>query len=277
MYGILTFLKVIIVLWLINFIDDLYYPLSPEEMQEIDMIASYIHQGIMQLGVLFPAVAIKMVKNNWSNTEKLSTLNQLQYEAQLDKLKKQVNPHFLFNSLNAIYIQAKQKDETVPESIMALSYLMRYQTYDALQKQTALSKELDFIKNYLEMEKMRRDNFEYSLVYDSSDVKNVLIEPLLLLPLVENACKYSTSLKSKDLTYVNLALKIDKEDLRIDIFNNIGNVPQKEDDKYSGLGQSNIKKRLELLYPDRHSFKVVSSKNEYHVMVQLRYLKSIHE
>jgi hypothetical protein len=276
-YGLLTFIKLCLVVWLIDYMDTLYYPMTPEEMAEIDYVGTYIHGGITQLGVLFPAVAITMVKNNWSNTEKLNALNQFQYEAQLDKLKKQINPHFLFNSLNAIYIQAKQKDESVPESIMALSDLMRYQTYDALQNETALSKEIDFIKTYLEMEKMRRDRFEYSIVHDSDHIKNVLIEPLLLLPLVENACKYNTSLNSKDLTYVNIAFKIEGKELRIDVFNNIGHIPQEKNDKYSGLGQSNIKKRLELLYPSKHEFKIVGSKNEYHVMLKLSPLKSTND
>ncbi len=269
LYALLTFIQLALVVYINDSFYNYFYELTAEELDEIDTIADLFHQGIVQLGVLFPAIAIKLVKNNWSTSEQLKELNQLQYEAELDKLKKQVNPHFLFNSLNAIYIQAKQKSDKVPESIMSLSNLMRYQTYDALQKQAALTKELAFLTNYLEMEKMRRDNFEYRMVYDENDVKNIKIEPLLLLPLVENACKYSVELKPQNLSYVNLAFKIANNKLRIDLFNNIGNVPQHKEDKYSGLGQSNVRKRLNLLYPDAHRFQVVREKTEYHLMVSL--------
>lgn len=266
-----TIISLAIVLFINIKVDDYYFPYTPEELaqyQKFDIVFLYFDQLLGLLVVLFPAIGIKVLKNNWEKTKRIEELNQFQTEAELDKLKKQVNPHFLFNSLNAIYVQAKQKSDKVPESIMNLSNLMRYQTYDIQESRIPLQKELDFIKNYLTMEKMRRDNFEFSIDY-SEEVKRYKIEPLLLLPLVENACKYSNVIGGTTTAYVNVKFTASGESLSFNIINSIGNVTHKKEDQYSGLGQSNVKKRLGLLYPNGYSFGVTNDESEYKVMLEL--------
>ncbi len=269
-YSVLTFFQIIIVLFFnLSFFETFIDPISPEEASDVDYISAYIEMGITQLGILFPAVAITLFKTNWSNASRLNELNKLRYESELDYLKKQVNPHFLFNTLNAIYVQAKQKLDTVPEAIMSLSNLMRYQTYDGMQSTVALSKEIEFIKNYLAMEKMRREDLDVKIEM-TNDLKNKNIQPLLLLPLIENACKYSLQIKSKEQSFVHLRLYKNEVETIIEIKNSMGDVEKKEDDKYSGLGQSNVKKRLNLLYPNEHEFIVNSTEKIYSLTLKLK-------
>ncbi len=261
-YAVATLAQLLFVVYINDIVSEYFFPLTEEEWEEVDVLFSYLHHFLLQLGVLFPAIAIKLIKHNWSNVETLKELNRMQYDSELDKLKKQVNPHFLFNSLNAIYIQAKQKSDKVPASIMALSELMRYQTYDSQQKKVQLVKELEFLMNYLEMEKMRRENFDYNIDFNTS-IQNVKIEPLLILPLVENACKYSQQIDSNaNPSQVNLKLRFTEGNLSVSIENNIGNAVQAAQDKYSGNGQSNVLKRLKLLYPKKHTFKVQSAETD---------------
>lgn len=268
-YTLTTILQIALVIFINYYVYDHFIdPLSPEDLAEIDYVATYIQGTITQLGILFPAVAITLFKSNWNSSNELNALNKLRYESELDYLKKQVNPHFLFNSLNAIYVQAKQKSDTLPESIMALSNLMRYQTYDGMQEKVPLTKEVDFIKNYLEMEKMRRENLEIKINVDDR-IKGKAIEPLLLLPLVENACKYSVQILTAHKSFIHLSINLLNNEVIVVIENNLGDVSEEKDDKYSGLGQSNVKKRLDLLYPNDHSFTTEISEDSYKVILKI--------
>ncbi len=270
-FGLYIFLTAIQVFLTVQIIFWTYDAFHPEEI-DLDApfdVTSYIIQSIQELGILFPAVAIKLFKSSWEDNQRIQELDQLEYKTELNKLKKQVNPHFLFNSLNAIYVQAKKGSQNVSDSIMALSELMRYQTYDALEEKVLLSKEVEFLINYLEMEKMRRTGFEYNLDYDTS-ISNIRIEPLLILPLVENACKYSTHLEDEEKCWVNVSFDFDLDTLRLRVQNNLGSATFSSKEAYSGQGQANVKRRLELLYPERHSFRAHQNEGAYYVDISIK-------
>ncbi len=206
-------------------------------------------------GLLGIAIAIKVSKISYLRQQRLNDLQQLQLNTELNYLKKQVNPHFLFNVLNNMYVQSRETPKEVPETIMKLSELMRYQTYDAAKEQVSLKQEINFIEKYLDLEKMRRE-FLHIEVEKEGDFNNVAVPPMLFLPFVENACKHST-LTTGESEHIRIKWKHNIPKLVFTIENTIGNRRGHINDaQYSGFGLENIKKRIELLYPDKHELSI---------------------
>ncbi len=218
---------------------------------------------LFTLGLLGLAVAIKIAKNAYLKQQKFHELQQLQLTTELNYLKKQVNPHFLFNVLNTMYVQAKEYPEDVPETILKLSDLMRYQTYDAAHETVRLNQELDFIKQYLALEKMRRNDLTVGLKIKGS-MDNISIPPLLFLPFVENACKYSQSISSEN-EQIHLLWELVDRNLIFKIENTFDRSYVSSNDDYSGMGLENIQKRMQLLYPKRHILLIEETENVYKV------------
>lgn len=218
------------------------------------------------VGILGIAVSIKISKINYQDSTQLNNLQRLQHETELENLKKQVRPHFLFNTLNSIYVLTRENPETAPESILKLSDLMRYQTYEAAKDEVRLNEEIDFIEKYLDLEKMRRDYLNTSIEINGN-LNNIAIPPLLFLPFVENACKYSNSVSGEN-EFIHISFDCKGQDLFFEIENNIGN--QKgflQDAEHSGLGLENIKKRMQLLFEDNHSLLINESPTAYKVIL----------
>lgn len=210
--------------------------------------------GLATAGVLGIALTIKISKINYQEHKRLIELQKIQHETELNYLKKQANPHFLFNVLNSIYVLSRESPEMVPEIILKLSDLMRYQTYDATKTKVRLNAEIDFIKKYLELEKMRREYLETEIVLEG-DMNNVAVPPLLFLPFIENACKHS-QLANGNKEEVHIKWEQKEKQLIFVIENTIGRRDGLiNDEDYSGFGLENIKKRIQLLYPNNHQLK----------------------
>jgi len=231
------------------------------EEEDFSVGWSLYYAILLTLGTLAPAIAIKIAKYFYEESQKSSELEQTNLKAELNYLKKQINPHFLFNSLNNIYIMSKEKSDKTPETILQISDLMRYQTYDAAKEKVKLSKEIEFLDNYLKLEQIRRDNL-YIKSNVIGNVDTVLIEPLLFLPFVENACKYSAKTDgSKEEIHINWTN--DNHQLNFNIDNEKGHIPHRKEN--SGFGLDNVIKRLELLYPDKHTLTITESDSLYSV------------
>jgi len=215
-------------------------------------------------GLLGIAVAIKVSQISYLRQQRLNELQQLQLNTELNYLKKQVNPHFLFNVLNNMYVQSRENPKEVPETILKLSELMRYQTYDAAKKQVSLKQEIDFIGKYLDLEKMRRE-FLHIDIQKAGNLNNIPVPPMLFLPFVENACKHS-ALTTSEPEYIHIKWEHNAPELVFSIENTIGNrIGHLNDSKYSGFGLENIKKRIELLYPDKHELSIKEEDGLYKV------------
>lgn len=185
--------------------------------------------------------------------------------AELNYLRKQTNPHFLFNSLNSIYSLAIKKSDLVPDAIVTLSELMRYMLYETDQRVVSLEKEINYIVNYIELQKLRIHDIENVRVNITGEMKEKMIEPLLLISFIENAFKYGTDYKGK--THVRLKISLEGSWLNFYIENTI--CRQTEDLVNSGIGVQNIQSRLELLYPKSHLLKIEEVDGFYKVNLQL--------
>ncbi|MDQ6527909.1 sensor histidine kinase [Flavobacterium sp. LHD-85] len=181
-------------------------------------------------------------------------------------LRKQTNPHFLFNSLNSIYSLAHKKSDLVPDAIVTLSELMRYMLYETDNKTVALEKEVNYIQNYIELQKLRLNNIEDIVINVHGDTKNKFIEPLLLISFVENAFKYGTDYKGA--AHVKIKILITDHNLDFWIENTIENYVK--DPENSGIGLVNIQSRLDLLYSNAHELTITQDNEYYRVHLNLK-------
>lgn len=185
---------------------------------------------------------------------------------ELNYLRKQTNPHFLFNSLNSIYSLAHKKSDLVPDAIVTLSELMRYMLYETDNKTVALEKEINYIHNYIELQKLRLNNIEDIFINVHGNTKNKFIEPLLLISFVENAFKYGTDYKGA--THVKIKISILEDNFDFWIENTIENYVK--DPENSGIGLVNIQNRLDLLYPNAHELTITQDNQYYRVHLNLK-------
>jgi two-component system, LytTR family, sensor kinase len=179
------------------------------------------------------------------------TTQQLRIEkqqAELNYLKSQTNPHFLFNTLNNIYALARDKSDLAPESILRLSKMLRYMLYETVGPYIAIEQELKIISDYIALEKLRYDDsLRISFNHNIEDMKQAL-PPLLLIPLVENAFKHGVS-ETRNQPFVDIHLSVNKRQLAFVVKNSNEEFPGQEEVK-ENIGLSNLRRQLELLYTD---------------------------
>lgn len=189
--------------------------------------------------------------------------NQLQ--AELRQLRAQIQPHFLFNTLNSIYALAIRQDDKTPDTIVKLSEFMRYTIRDAHRDKVPLANEIDYIRNYIDLQKARlRDavTVDYQL---SGAVERVQIAPLLLFSFIENAFKYGVNPEEDSL--IRIHIDIHPSNLRLEVVNNKVQISQLEES--TGIGIQNARQRLHLLYPNVHDLRIIETRTHFHVTLHL--------
>jgi two-component system, LytTR family, sensor kinase len=203
---------------------------------------------------------------------RLSQLQKEHAEAELKALKGQINPHFLFNSLNGIYSQSLSKSEDTPDTVLKLSEILRYVIYDTNSDFISLSKEVKFLKDYIDLQKIRSDNRAELVFNINGDIDNFLIAPMIFLPLVENSFKHGVK-GSPDKSYIKINLNVSANDFNFTIENNKGVVDEIEGGEYKGIGIENVRKRLAMIYPGEHEFTVTDSDLFFRVDIKIKNLK----
>ncbi|HKI90331.1 MAG TPA: histidine kinase [Draconibacterium sp.] len=188
--------------------------------------------------------------------------------AELKALKSQINPHFLFNSLNSIYSLARKNSMQVPDKILQLSDLMRHIIYESDVDFIPLEKEIGMVKNYMELQNLRTSESEKIQLEINGNVKNKKIAPLLFLPFVENSFKHGLKSGAKN-AFVNILITVMEYDLIFEIENAKGDAPSVSDSNYKGLGIENVKKRLDLIYSGKHELKIGNSENTFKVLLKV--------
>ncbi|HEY9169778.1 MAG TPA: sensor histidine kinase [Lutibacter sp.] len=225
-------------------------------------------QGI----VIFLLFAISLsfrLSIEWYKNEKIKNLIKTQkINAELSFLKSQLNPHFLFNTLNSIYSLANKKSDDTTEAIITLSELMRYMIYETNKEFVTLQNEIDYIKNFISLQNLRlkessgvRFNVRGKLDYN--------IEPLLLISFIENAFKFGTDYTGK--TNINIEIKVEDDFLSLKVSNYISLKEKSNLD--SGIGIENIKSRLNILYPNTHTLNIEESDKMFNVDLLLKLKK----
>ncbi|MEQ9467344.1 MAG: histidine kinase [Ekhidna sp.] len=181
--------------------------------------------------------------------------------AELNYLKAQINPHFLFNTLHNLNYLTQVKSEQASEVIIKLSNIMRYMIYESNKTYVALGREINYIRDYLDLESIRLNN-AFSLKFNIDNIDpETQIAPLLLIPLVENAFKHGVSDRQPD-SKIEISLKCDKKSLHFQVVNSLKS-NQLAEEAESGFGLRNLKHRLSLSYPGAHSLQIEKTDKEF--------------
>ena len=228
----------------------------------IDFIEDFIYNGF----ILGSAIGLKLFKALLKNRIQLDELKTLSNESELNNLKNQINPHFLFNTMNSMYVMAQKGDERLPDMILDLSDLMRFQLHQGSKPSIGIGEEFKFIKNYIKFEQLRRSDLTINFHEEIND-PSIPIPPLIFLCFIENAMKHS---KSMDNTANTVEISIVTGDnIHFEIKNKIGDFQAKLDDPDKGIGQANVMKRLNLIYGNQYHLNIEEDGINYHVKLTL--------
>lgn len=217
---------------------------------------------VLTLGILAPLVALFVERHR--QARRVAAAREAAVRAELAALKAQVDPHFFFNTLNLLYGMAQQGDARTAETIQRLSDLMRFTIYEGRKDDVAIESEVEYLRNYLELSRMRYRELR-DLRFDVDiDAWGSRLAPLLLIMLVENAIKHGVAHTGRS-GFVHVELRVAKGRLTFMVENAVAAKPARP----SGIGMSGLKRRLELEYPDRHSMTVRSDEDTWCVELVL--------
>ncbi len=261
-YYLLTILCCIVFIsvtyFLFTTIIDKYFP---SEFHHPDMFHRLFFPVFPALFIFAISAAIK-ITNEWFKAEKQKKeMENEKLNSELAFLKSQVNPHFLFNILNNICSLARKKSDNTEDAIIQLSRIMRYMLYDSKDEKVSLEKEVEYLQNYIDLQRLRiSDSVVISFTIEG-DINGKMVEPMLLIPFVENAFKHGVSYL--DESNIEINLKIDQDVLHFRVENyrvkKIDNPVQQE----SGIGLKNVLRRLDLLYPGSHIINIEETATKY--------------
>ena len=218
--------------------------------------------------------ALKLLLDWGKSQKRMRRLEKSNFETELDFLRSQVQPHFFFNTLNNLYSLTLDKSDLAPETVLKLSELMSYVIYDGKQKKVHLSKEISYIQNYLDLEKLRFGNKLKTRLEINGQVDNQEMAPLLLLPFIENSFKHGVGDGIDDIN-INIELEVNQDDIVFMVqnrkhehltapapnpYHHIG---------YNGVGIENIKRRLELIYGNNYHLEIKDDKDNFTVTLKI--------
>ena len=211
---------------------------------------------------------------HWAiNFQRSQELEKQKLEAELKMLKSQINPHFLFNSINNIYALALEKSSKTPDALLKLSELLHSMLYECAGDKIALEKEVQLIHSYLNLEKLRYGDKVDIFFKVRGDTDNFQISPLLLVPLVENSFKHGVS-ESIDTCWVNLDLEVTNDELIFHVKNSkVQNINGKVSTEKHGIGLDNLSKRLSLEYRDGSELTTQENEESFEVRLKLSHEK----
>ncbi len=214
--------------------------------------------------------SIYYIMTDWLNSQReKQELAKETLQSELKFLKSQINPHFLFNTLNSLYALTLKKSDLAPEIVLKLSEMMRYMLYDCNEKMVDLSKEVAYITNYLELEKLRHGKKMDIKLQLNGEIADQKLAPLLFIPFIENCFKHGISNRIEE-GFVNIILNINNTNLDITVENSrTPSLPNNLGKRSGGIGLINVKRRLELLYPDKYTLNIEKSPTTYKVHLSL--------
>lgn len=218
----------------------------------------FVSASLTSIFFLFLSTALKFSVDWFLNERVQRDLENQRLTAELAFLKSQINPHFLFNSLNSIYSLAYQKSDTTPEAILKLSEIMRYMLYESNDHKVDLAKELQYLQNYIDLQKIRFGNKAFVDFKITGEVGNQKIVPLLLIAFIENAFKHGVA--NDPSSPICLRINLDGTHLHFYMENKKHMMNR---DTEGGIGLNNVKRRLDLLYSGNYSLTIRDAATTY--------------
>lgn len=215
------------------------------------------------------AAGFKLVLDYAKAQRRLGEMAKENAEAELNFLKSQINPHFVFNSLNSVYFLIDKQNNDARDALHKFSDMLRYQLYECNGEKSTIEKEVSYLEDYIDMQRLRRDGDSKIEFNVSDDVKGFSVEPLLLIPFVENAFKHLSHYSNK-CNEVSIELAKQNSLLKFKVTNTTepkvnGSIVATP----GGIGLKNVKRRLELLYPGKHSLAIDNSNGMFSVVLDI--------
>lgn len=227
----------------------------------LSLVSLFIHVMFISLSVS----SFMLLRMWFTEQRRISFLRAESMAAELTLLKQQINPHFLFNMLNNANVLLRRNPAEASRILLRLEDLLRYQLSDSVRESVALSSDIRFLGDFLNLEKVRRDKFSYSIDVEG-DIDNIKVAPLLFIPFVENAVKHNTD--SVRESWVQICFRHSGENLTFVCRNSKSGEERKND--VGGIGMQNIRRRLELLYPTTHQMTIENNENDFSVTLTIR-------
>jgi LytS/YehU family sensor histidine kinase len=232
--------------------------------QQIGFWSYFVGAFFTSLTFIFLSTTVKFTIYWFRNERTQRDLENQRLTAELSFLKSQINPHFLFNSLNSIYSLAYQRSETTPDAILKLSEIMRYMLYECNDNKVSLEKELQYLQNYIDLQKIRFGEKAYIDFKISGRVDGQKIVPLLLIAFIENAFKHGVANNAS--SPIQILIEVDDSRLHFFAQNKKHNNNR---DNQGGIGLINVTRRLDLLYPESYKLNIINQPDIYSVELQL--------
>lgn len=258
---ILAIITVLFISGLVFFFSDF----NPQMMADVNPAFEKIFPVIIVNALLLWLLSI-VSSILWTGYNRLKQIEKEKLSAQIASLKSQINPHFLFNTLNNIYATAIDTSPKTADMVDKLSEMMRYTMKDTQQDFVALEDEINYITNFIELQKMRLDRSVKLEYYNLEYVPSFQIAPMLLIPFIENAFKHGVNSEQK--SRIKIEITMNKTELQVNVMNNKVNV-QRDISEGSGLGIENTKHRLNLIYPSKHLLVINDSEKEFFVSLYI--------
>jgi sensor histidine kinase YesM len=232
------------------------------------MLALCIVNNVVKLSFPMISVSVVLLFQRWVRNERhIAQLEAVTLRSELEQLQTQVNPHFLFNMLNNIIVLTKKNPGEAAGVIRKLSDMLKYQFRGFTQQAIRLGDDIRFLTDYLNLEKLRRDHFEFSITANNN-VATLSLPPLLFIPFVENAVKHNND--NRNLSFVRLHFDLENDTLCFTCVNSKPHRPMRKEET-GGLGLPNVRRRLDLLYGDRYRLAMTENDTSYSVQLIIEF------
>jgi LytS/YehU family sensor histidine kinase len=248
----------------------LFHSLFTEGASRISVGTYFLYAFIDVFFSTLLFIAARVIKERVQAQKMNSTLEKEKTEHELKFLKSQINPHFLFNAINSIYVLIKKDPELAAATLARFSDMLRYQLYECNFPEMPIEKEVEYLSNYIELEKLRK-GMTLSIDYKvPPNVRNFVISPLLIIPFVENAFKHVSNFTDKK-NFVDIKLNCGDGFFKVMVRNSVDHSGfSQTENPVGGIGQDNTKRRLKLIYPDRHELIIEQKAETYFVSLTIQ-------
>lgn len=268
LYGFLCGLLITLISFLYFYLDESVYATLPESLQSQYNKRESMVPYIMESCLYLISFTLARLSSEWlRNKRAMELLAHEKVRIELDSLKSQINPHFLFNSLNTIYGLARKNKRETTEAILQLSRILRYVIYEANADEISLKKEISFLEDFISFTQLRKRN-KSTLHFDiSGSPEGHTIAPLLFIPLIENGIKHGLDSRIEN-AWLSIKLLISEQVLTFQCSNNTKK-PLTVNHNHNGIGLNNVKRRLELLYKNKHQINITDKDDLFRIEIKL--------
>ena len=238
----------------------------PSQFNTFSTIMGLLSSSLSICFILLATSSMLLLMRWMEEQKRVSELKITTKQLELNMLKQQINPHFLFNMLNNANVLLKRAPEEASQVLFKLEELLNYQFNDSTKENVSLDADINFLNDFLNLEKIRRDRFNFSIT-KSGDTSGITIPPLLFIPFVENAIKHNPD--SEKESYVHITFRITDTELHFQCENSKPAIAP-EISEVGGLGLRNIRRRLELLYPNQHKLLITNDNQKFVVALTIK-------